>query len=232
MDIINGIKQSPVVYPFNSVGKYNENAKYFVPGVSFHSISTDITSFDDLEFQLYPCFFHEKTYIKNLKFNSLGSLGDPDAEMRLVVYLPSSNNIPSRLFFDSGVIDMSTDGVKTKTCEKYFNRGQYFYGWISSGEMTGAYKQSTRYVVVSGVCVYEPILPAQSFHSLTGVQQSSSGGNVFSNYKFYTIDAYTSIPEYIKFGAPQIIDPSSVYCNSLDSQSGFPIVWFEQGEPS
>ena len=35
MDIINGVKQSPRVYPFDNIGPYESTAKHFVPGWKF-----------------------------------------------------------------------------------------------------------------------------------------------------------------------------------------------------
>lgn len=229
MDIINGAIQGDRIYPFDNVGPYEANSKYFVPGWKFHQISIS-DRFDDMRFQFFPCFMHQRTYVENVKFTVINSTIDITAKIRPTLY-KNVNGIPSRLYADFGAMDVSNDGVKAKAYQRYIDAGPYFIGFLNNSGSVGMYAQHARVTTVSGNLVNEPYCMDQNFYSLSQVSQSTDAGNIYSQHKSIVHTGYANLDYWTNTGAPSEINPSDIYCSAVDFQSGFPILWFEQGNP-
>jgi len=83
----------------------------------------------------------------------------------------------------------------------------------------------------SGNLVNEPYASDHNFYSAGQIQQNTDGGNIYSFHKQIVHTAYENIEGWANNGAPSIIDPSDLYIGLTDFQAGFPILWFEQGNP-
>ena len=230
MDIINGVKQSPRVYPFDNIGPYESTAKHFVPGWKFFQISIFNADFDDLRFGFYPCFMHQRTYIENVKFTVIASRLDSNAKIRPTLYR-NVNGVPYSLYADFGAIDASSNGVKSKAYQNYIDTGPYFIGFLNNTDAIGTNSQHAGITTSSGILVNEPYSSDHNFYSSGQIQQDTDGGNIYSFHKQIFHTAYENIEGWANNGAPSIIDPSDLYIGLTDSQAGFPILWFEQGNP-